>query len=393
MKITIRHPALVRAKAKGGRVARPSVILPEAEFIVRDLDSRQAPLAFTVSKSTYGNPPVVKEVRAFDDGLYLKVTKDNKFSKPDGPETLEELVAAVSSGPIDRKGLQAPLVEKMRSATRVGDGETVLPSGIYNALAYTDLTDGHDLVEAAIQLTDQIVIDDEVRADIAAWHDVMQRHIDKYISVDGAIYLRCGEPVYELHQGNSSANLDVHFLGKGQANGPTTPITFAATSRGGALEALEAAKTWIEPEKQGEYSSNPVVDIEVFDDSYVQWRAEERDFDRFARKFEERFDAGIGDLRKRWDFHVPRHVYDAWLNLRDVLCSYDKLTGAVPEELEGVLATAINVWRTYQEQIGDEICNRHAPSIGTVDTMFQRFADRPIDMGPVVGYGGSTFKP
>jgi hypothetical protein len=394
MKITIRHPAFVRAKTKGGRVARPSVILPQAEFNIHDLDSRQAPVAFTVTKTTYGSPPLVREVRAFNDGLYVTVRKENSYSQSEGPETLDELVAALSSGPLNRKGFMVPLVEKMRSATRgVAEGETVYPSGIYNALAYTELPDDHDLVVAAIKLTDLIAIDDEVRADVAAWHAITQRYIDNLISVDGLIYRRCGEPVYELHQSVYSANLEVHYLEAWQANGPTTQITFAATSTVQAQEALVVARTRVDPDKQLAGDRNNELHIEVADESYVRWRAEERDFDHFARGFERTLNTGIDDLRLRRDTIIPRSVYDAWLDLRDLLGSYDKLTGVVPEELEGVLSVTIEIWRGFQERLGNEICSKQAPSIGVVDTMFQRFADRPIDMGPVVGLQRPTFKP
>lgn len=392
MKVTIRHPAFVRAKTKGGRVARPSVVLPEAEFNISDLDSRQAPVAFTVRKTIYGRP-VVREVRAFSGGLYLRVKKENSYSQSQGPETLDELVAAVSTGPLNRKGFLLPIIEKVRSGMRGADGETILPSGIYNGLSYHDLPDDHALVADAIKLTDQIVIDDEVRAEISAWHAVAQGYIDEYIAVDGSIYERCGEPVYELHQSIYSANLEVHYLEAGQANGPTTQITFAATSRAEALEALEVAKSRIDPEKEQGYNGDTGVHIEVADESYVNWRAEERDFDRFARAFERTFNSGIDDLRERKNIFIPRAVYDAWLDLRDLLSTYEKMSGTIPEELEGVLSIAIDTWRGFQKQIGDNICSKKAPSVGTVDTLFQRFADRPIDMGSVVGYGGPQLKP
>ncbi|MCV9964135.1 hypothetical protein OIU34_19825 [Pararhizobium sp. BT-229] len=392
MKVTIRHPALVRAKTKGGRVARPSVILPEAEFTIHDLDSRQAPIAFTVSKSTYGRPPITREVRAFNDGLYLTVMRESSYSQSEGPETLDELVAAVSSGALDRKGFLLPIIEKVRSGMRHGGDETVLPSGIYNGLNYNDLPYGHDLVNAAVKLADQIVIDDEVRTEIAAWHAATQRHIDKFISVDGHVYKRCGEPIYILQQSvYDVSSLDVHYLESGRGNGPNTLLTFAATSRDEALATLALAKTR-DPEIEGQ-PSDPQVVIDVVDGAYVNWRAEERDFDRFARDFERTYNAAIDDLRKRGNIRIPREVYDAWLDLRDILYTYDKMSGPIPEELEGVLATAIDTWRGYHEQIGDEICKLRAPSLGIVDTMYQRFADRPIDMGPVVGYGGPALKP
>lgn len=393
MKVTIRHPALVRAKTKGGRVARPSVILPEAEFTVHDLDHRQAPVAFIVSKSTYGKPPITREVRAFNDGLYLTVMRESSYSQSEGPETLDELVAAVSGGSLDRKGFLLPIIEKLRSGMRHGGEETILPSGIYNGLNYNDLPDGHDLVNAAIKLGDQIVIDDEVRSEIAAWHAATQRHIDNFISVDGRVYKRCGEPIYVLEQSvYSVSSLDVHYLESGHGNGPTKRLTFAASSRDEALAALELAKTR-DPEGDHTHSSNPQVVIDVVDEAYVNWRAEERDFDRFARGFERTYNAAIDELRKRGNIRIPREVYDAWLDLRDILYTYDKMSGPIPEELEAVLATAINTWRGYQEQLGDEICKLQAPSIGIVDTMFQRFADRPINLGPVVGYGNPTLKP
>ncbi|MDW9481763.1 hypothetical protein GOB57_24245 [Sinorhizobium meliloti] len=393
MKVTIRHPALVRAKTKGGRVARPSIILPEAEFDIEALDSRHAPVVFTVSKSTYGNPSVVREVRAFNGGLFLTVKKENLYSQSEGPETLDKLVEAVSSGPLNRKGFLLPIVEKVRSGMRAADGETILPSGIYNGLSYNDLPDDHGLVADAIKLTDQIVIDDEVRVEISAWHAVTQSFLDNFISVDGSIYKRCGEPVYELHQSIYSAHLEVHYLEAGQAQGPTTAITFAATSRVEALEALEVAKSRIDPEKELDYDRNTEVYIEVADESCVNWRAEEQDFDRFARAFERTYNSGIDDLRERKNIFIPRAVYDAWLDLRDVLSTYEKMSGPIPEELEGVLALAIETWRGFQQQVGDEVCSKKAPSIGTVDTMFQRFADRPIDMGSFVGYAGPTLKP
>lgn len=169
-------------------------------------------------------------------------------------------------------------------------------------------------------------------------------------------------------------------------------MTFAASSRDEALAALELAKSR-DPEGDHSHSSNPHVVIDVVDDAYVNWRAEEQDFDRFARSFERTYNAAIDELRKRGNIRIPREVYDAWLDLRDILYTYDKLSGQVPEGLEGVLATALDTWRRYQEHIGDDICKQHAPSIGIVDTMFQRFSDRPIDMGPVVGYGGPALKP
>lgn len=73
MKVTIRHPALVRAKTKGGRIARPSVILPEAEFTVHDLDHRQAPVAFI--GTTRGNLVLQggEEARARCDSTYCLI--------------------------------------------------------------------------------------------------------------------------------------------------------------------------------------------------------------------------------------------------------------------------------------------------------------------------------
>jgi hypothetical protein len=391
MKVTIRHPALVRAKTKGGRVARLSVILPEAEFTVHDLDHRQAPVAFVVSRSTYGEPPIVREVRAFNDGLYLAVKKE-PYSQLECPQNLDDLVAGISSGSLDRKGFLLPIIEKVRSGTRGAGEEAIMPSGIYNGLNYSTLPDGHDLVNAAIKLADQIVIDDVVRDDIAAWHDSMQRYIDTFISVDGQVYKRCGEPIYVLQQsGYSISSLDVHFLESEFGRGPSTLLTFSASSVEQATSALELAKS---RDKEGDHthSSNPQVVIEVVNDTHVRWRAEEQDFDRFARSFENTLNSGIDDLRKRKDIHVPRYVYDAWLDLRDCLSTFDKLSGNIPEELEAVLANAIAVWRRYEGRIDDEICKHPAPSIGVVDTMFQRFSDRQIDMAHVVGYGGPSFK-
>jgi hypothetical protein len=389
MKLTLRHLAVVSAKTKGGRVPRISVIAPEAEFTINVLDPQQAPVVMTVSVSD-GNSAHVREVRSFKEGLYRAVSKQHSYSRPDGPETLDELVSAISSDIMKRKGFQTHIVEMASSALRLADAD-ILPSGMFNGLCYKELPDDHALVTAAIELTDQVVMDDDVRAEVSKWHDVMQRHINEYITVDGKTYKRCGEPIYTLHASEHGASIGICYLGE-NSPGRSTALSFAATARDEALAALAIAKTWVNPEREAGWPTDrdKTPEIVVFDDNHVRWRAEEQDFDRFARDCLSSLDAAIDKVRKCRNIRIPRNVYDCWLDLRDILDSYDLATSSVPVALEESLSVAIDTWRTYQEQVGDEICSVKAPSIGRVDALFQRFVDRPIDLSPVGTYSGPS---
>ncbi|MBY3432857.1 hypothetical protein HFN89_01535 [Rhizobium laguerreae] len=387
MKLTFRHLALVKAKHKGGRVARQTIILPEADFKLNVLEDRDAPVVMKVSTLDYRDRTFVKDVRAFGDGLYRTVGQDSS-SQSDGPETLDKLLEAITTKPLSRNGFKSKIVEAASSIMRRTEGEQFQPSGIYNALCYKDLDDDAELVAAATQLSDEVILDDDVRADIEAWRERMQQLIDRFIVVDGQVLRRCGEPVYELHASQYSAYLGVCYLEETTVNGrgPSTDLTFAATSLDEAAAALALAGTRVQ--KAGGFR-DAQGSIEVLDNDYVRWRAEERDFDRFARRFERQIGSGIDTIRERQRYsRIPRHVYDAWLDLRDALDSYDGATSAAPEGVEETLVIAIDTWRSYQQSVGNDVCPSEAPSIGTVDAILQRFVDRPIDMGPVVGYGG-----
>lgn len=390
MKLTFRHLALVKAKLKGGRVARHSVILPEADFHLNVLDSREAPVVMKVTTRDYANRAFVRDVRAFEDGLYRTVAKENTHSQSDGPETLDALVEAISTKPLAREGFKAKIVEAAGSIIRRMEGEHFQPPGMLNGLTYKNLEDDSELVAAAIQLTDQIAMDDEVMSDISAWRQRTQQFIDRFIVVDGTVFKRCGEPIYELHASEYSAYLRVCYLEEMTVGGvgPHTELTFAATSVDEFQAALALAETWVVPEKASNHRPG-MGSIEVLDSDYVRWRAEERDFDRFARKFERTIGDGIDTLRERHkSLKIPRRVYDAWLDLREGLDSYHGDVVAAPEGIEETLVIAIDTWRSFRASLDIDFKTHEAPSIGTVDMMLQRFADRPIDMGRVVGYSG-----
>ncbi|MCS4090228.1 hypothetical protein [Rhizobium sp. BK176] len=390
MKLTFRHLALVKAKLKGGRVARHSVILPEGDFHLNVLDGRDAPVVMKVTTLDYADRAFVRDVRAFRDGLYRTVGKESTHSKSDGPETLDSLVEAITTGPLARNGFKSKIVEAAGSIIRRTEGEHFQPPGITNALTYKNLEDDSDLVTAAIQLTDQIAMDDEVTADIASWRQRTQQFIDRFIVVDGTVFKRCGEPIYELHASEYSAYLGVSYLDEMTVNGigPHKELTFAATSADESQAALALAATWVDPEKHGSHRPNR-GSIEVLDSDFVRWRAEERDFDRFARRFERTMGDGIDTLRERHkSTRIPRRVYDAWLDLREALDAYDGKNVAAPEGTEETLVIAIDTWRSFKQSLDIDFTSHEAPSIGSVDNMLQRFVDRPIEMGPVVGYTG-----
>jgi hypothetical protein len=390
MKLTFRHLALVKAKLRGGRVARHSVILPEADFHLDVLDNREAPVVMKVTTFDYADRAFVREVRAFNDGLYRLAAKDSAHSKSDGPETLDALVEAITTGPLARQGFKSKIVEAASCIVRRTEGENFQPSGIMNALTYKNLEDSSELVAASIQLADQIVVDDEVAADIETWRHRTQQFIDRFIVVDGKVYKRCGEPIYELHASVYNAYLGVKYVDEMTVRGvgPSTELSFAATSVDESQAALALAETWVDPEKGG--GSRPDRGaIEVIDSDYVRWRAEERDFDRFARRFERTIGDGIDTLRRDHKaMTIPRRVYDVWLDLRAVLETYEGHLVAAPEGVEVALLTAIDTWRSYKESLDIEFRTHDAPSVGTVDKILQRFLDRPVDMGPVVGYSG-----
>jgi hypothetical protein len=390
MKLTFRHLALVKAKLKGGRVARHSVILPEADFHLNVLESQDAPVVMKVTTRDYADRAFVREVRAFGVGLYRTVGKENMHSNWDGPETLDALVEAITTRPLARNGFKSKIVEAAGAIIRWTDGEYFQPSGMMNALTYKNLEDDSELVTAALQLTDQIVLDDDVMADISSWRQRTQQHIDGFIVVDGMVFRRCGEPIYELNASQYSASLCVSYLGETTVNGtgPSKELTFAATSLDEAQAALALAETRVDPEKAGGLRDT-IGSIEVLDSDYVRWRAEAMDFDRFARKFEDMMAGGIDTLRERYrSLKIPRSVYDVWLDLREALASYDGNFVEAPEGIEETLVIAIDTWRAYRQSLDIDFTSYEAPSIGTVDNMLQRFADRPIDMGPVVGYSG-----
>jgi hypothetical protein len=394
MNLTFRHLALVKAKLKGGRVARHSVILPEADFHLKVLGSHDAPVVMKITTRDYADRSYVREVRAFGDGLYRAVGKENAHANSDGPETFEALIAAITTRPLARQGFKSKIVEEAGAIIRGTEGEYFQPAGMMNALTYKNVEDDSDLVAAAIQLTDQIVVDDEVMAAISAWRQRTQQYIDSFIVVEGMIFKRCGEPIYELHASQYSAYLGVCYLDVMTVRGmsPSTDITFSATSLDEAMAAVELAETRVDPGKA--VSLRPDIgSIEVLDSDYVRWRAEERDFDRFARRFERTMAGGIDTLRQRYSsLNIPRKVYDAWLDLREAVESYDGDAVAAPEGVEETLVIAINTWRAYRQSLDIDFTSYEAPSIGAVDNMLQRFADRPIDMGPVVGYsGGPSF--
>lgn len=381
MKVTVRYPAVVKSKIRGGRKERLAVILPEGEFNIRDLESSQAPLAFVVSDEKYGKR-TEREIRSFDGRLYGQVEEQMSYHIEDrGPTNLDDIINALSSNPLSRKGFLRQIVEKARSAVVNFKGENAVPSGIHNGLYSKVLTDGTDLVEACIALTDQIVVDDEIRAEMAKWHASTQAVLDQYVTVDGVAFKFCGEPIYNL----SDSSVDIYYpetadnfrrIGSG--------YTFAATSRDEALAAYALAYSRRDPEKY--WGGNDSKRIEIIDPAAVTWRGEEQDFDRFAYRCASSMYGGIKCIyEKNSSIRIPRAIYDAWLDLRDLLDSYDPAKESVPEELEGVLVKAIDTWRPFQEGLGIDLY-QVVPPIGVVDAFVARFSDRPIDMAPIPGH-------
>ena len=373
MQITIRFPAFVTARQKGGRIARPTVILAEAEFTVTDLSSDQAPLAFVATTNVGARTEFRRQIRDFDGRLFGQVEPPRPQSiKNAEPTTLDALVEAVSTDPLNRQGFLSPIVDKVRYSTFGPFEHGVVPSGIHTALYSQDVTDAHPLVAACFAMKDQIVTDDEVIAEIEGWRVLVQDQLDRYVSVDGDIYVHCGEPVY-----CAESPVSIVYPETGTGIGL---MSFRATDRDGAEAEFQRKDALRGPDAYRGLSSTNV--IEVADENAVTWRAEERDLDRYARQIENStrsYIAKIGDQYS--DVKIPRSVYESWLDLRDLLDGYDPALEPTPEELEPYLRRAIAEWAAYVPRLPERVKFVSAHDPETAEIMFARYEDRTIDIG------------
>ena len=373
MKIKARFPAFVTAKVKGGRVARPAVILPEGEFTVHDVTAEQAPMAFSVEVMNGDRQESVSEIRSYRGRLFRVIESEGfVYERVKRPATMEDLLSLITENPLGRGegSVLLPTLEMVRrQMMSVADG-TVIPSGIHMGIGYKKVIDDSDLARACRSLADNLVADDAVEAAISGWQADAQTEIDKYLVVDGRVHMLCGEPVYTV-----SGSLDVHYTQDRSGHGLVhdNPTFSAADSEA-------AHREWLARREEGGYRSDRQATITVFDPDFVTWRAEEMDFDRFARYFEGCTKSRIRTIMDRHgNIRIPREVYDSWLDLRELLDSYDPETEQVPEDLEGVLSNAISTYRRFHQTLeGDLHEHGKPPEEETCRMMFSRFADRPI---------------
>nr|WP_250808342.1 hypothetical protein [Neorhizobium tomejilense] len=396
MKIKIEHPAFLVARHKGGRVLKPTVIVREAEFELAVISSDQALLAFRVHQGKGNGKSETREIRAFDGRLYGSVQKP-VYERGAHPQSLDEIVAMAARSFFSANGLFGGVVNQLRSAVLCADSGTE-PSGIRSALhAFTvttglsqlhrpDRFDERALAEACKSMAAEIEMDDGAEAQVKLWHDLIQVELSRYLVVDGAAYVFCGEPVYRISDTVTAYYPDA-------PDGSLTSFSFTANQRDEAIaEARRQAELSCTRRGAEPRASICDVSIEVVDADCVTWRAEERDFDRYARSTESRLATSIARLA---DAHkhirVPKSVYMTWLELRELVDGYG-VGETLPEELETVLAAALDEWRSFHQsitrfqgvdylyQIDEELNER----------MFTRYGERPISLAAGLAF---TFKP
>jgi hypothetical protein len=385
MKLEIEYPAFVVAMHKGGRTAKKNVVLQKAEFELAVVTAEEAPLAFLVHNDKGKGVVETRDIRSFQGRLYGTVQPPERpQSGQPHPRTLEELIGVASKTPLDTKGMFRHVVNQMRCEMKEDETGTVLPSGVKSGLHHpgSRIEDDSPIVSASRSLLHDLIIDDDVRLAFERYRDLIQSQLGRYVSVDGVVYELCGEPIYRV-----SDKVTIYY--PDAPDGGLPLFTYAAGNHDDAVDKVTSLDEARVAAGGSRYDYNRCeVEIEVIDHEKVTWRAEEMDFDRFARKVESSLSLGIVKMHEMHrGIRIPKSVYNAWLDLRDFLDTYDPLEG-VPEELEHLLTDALDQWKGFRR--GREFGNVYDPEDEPYNTMVARFADRDISLpAPVI----SSFRP
>lgn len=372
MKITLRHPAFITAKQKGGRVARPTVIIKEAEFEIRTITAQDAPVAYVVDRDPGDPQGFRKEIREYDGRLYGQTERSRYkvHNKLETPITQDELITAASTDPLSNRGLFSRTAYAIRRCVMSVGDQGVVPSGIHRVLHTKDVTDAIDITSACQALVDQIVVDDTVEAEIEGWRQAIQKELDEYICVDGEVLAFCGEPIYVPANPVSVVYPEVD---------PVSALaTFNALDFEAALEEHRRLERINPPSEHRSRMSTS--HIEVTDPETVTWNAEERDFDRYARSMEKTIHERIVTIGERYkNVRIPRPVYDTWLDLRDAIESYDIASSNVPDNLDDIVAAAVTEYSIMCDDLVGTVEYIKAPNADKNAFILARFADRRIE--------------
>ncbi len=366
MKITLRYPAIVNAKLKGGRTSRPIVTLPVAEFNLRILSAEDAPLAFVIESTDGKGHSRQKEIRAVGDRLFGFLEGVTYYRAGTGIlQTVDDLIDAFSSSPLHTNSIFGFAMNKVRETALEFSEQGILPSGILTALRNNGVSDDNELATACAKFANQLVVDDDVQRKLDDWRTIAQDELDKYAVIDGRIFKFCGEPVYSLGH-HSPPSLYYPEIQRGNSDG----TSFSATS------FEEALVEWENRGKKG----NGRTEIIVVDPEFVTWKAEEQDFMRFSAGIESRLNDGIKRFSSRYGRAIPRNVYDSWLDLRDAIEACSPYGAEVPENLEVLTTTGIDNWRAFTRTLPTWMEAASMPEQEEIDAAVARFSERPIDI-------------
>lgn len=379
MEIEVEFPVSTMARLKGGRTEKPVVFLTKGVITVPDAQGDDAPEIFRVKISSFNhecrlNSMKETPVRIVDGKLYVPREKsedfyERHFGRPlDTGGPFGKAVGAVLRDILARKGESA-----------------VLPSGVESSMRHRNAS--AEMLAAAREIGNRIEVDEGVKADIERSRSYVQSLVAHCAIIDGEEYEESGEPYLAVDE---DRGIYVGFAAEGLRRTEWWRKTFDALSSEDAFKHYRAVRG----DLPGEVSGGVLTEIEVMDERFVSWPAEEMDTYLFAKHV-----ASIAQSRmerqndgRSYYLHVlPTPLLIAWCELRDAVASCDPLGQGVPEDIED------KVMRLLEESVRfDKACEDvdkklalHA-EIEAAPEIFERFAQRRISPP---GFAGSALDP
>jgi hypothetical protein len=363
MKVKFHYPMLGTGRSKQGRVDKMGVVIGEWVADIPEATSEEAPVAIIVcpdGKTSF-------DIRWYGGALYRAF--------PAGRDTERENDTIILSGLTSR--LERFLGNRMQNDIFAGTSrQSYYPEGISASTVVSDLQQGKCGIGYWKRPDGQFSFDDDGVVEAETWRAMAEDAADCLISIGGAIWEKCEEPIYKIAT-RASPGVDV-LGGRVIAASPRNPILgetdpddrlFNALEYELALHAKETAKDYQKDncKEQSDY-------IEVLIPQAIQYQSAEGEMLRLARFLIEDVEREIAEATKtratKWSDRFSISLINAWNEVRNAEIGFD-LPGGHDKLEETVIALLSQISPLNERKTG---CLRDEDA----QAMISRWQDREI---------------
>lgn len=375
MKVRFHYPMVGSGRSKQGRSDKIGIVVADWVADIPETNGQDAPVAFYVcpdGKPTFG-------IRWFEGALY------RAFPTGEGMEREADGVRVIG---LSRRLERFVGNQMQRDILEGRPRQAYYPEGIAHSQVVHDLQNGNGGLGKWLKPEGQFTFDEDGLVEAETWRLRAEEAAGCLLSVDGAIWERCEEPVYRIAT-RASPGVDV-LGGRPIAATKRVPILentdpddrlFNALEYELALDAKEEAKDYKKPgcKENSDF-------IEVFVPQAVQYQSAEGEMRRLARLLVEDVEREMADATKnkttKWSDRFPVALIAAWNDVRNAELSFE-LPGGHDRMEEAVMALVVHMTPFNART---QVCLRDED----VEALLSRWQDREISFDSVA-YG--NFRP